>query len=952
MAAPTTENRDVISFGPFNLARRERLLTRGGAPVDLGGRTLDLLIALVSRPNEIISKKDLLASVWPDVTVEEGSLRLQITKLRKVLGDGKGGARYVATVGGRGYTFVAPIKRSSEPGSAHAAVAPPVLHANLPARLTRMVGRSDDTKAVSTQLKWTRFVTIVGSGGIGKTTVAVAVAHDLIEQFAGAALFFDLGALSDPSLISVSLASMLGLSVPSDDATTSLIAYIRDKRILLILDTCEHLIDAVAELATRIFVAAPEVHILASSREALRVEGEHIYKLAALAYPPNNSDLTSATIQTFPAVQLFLERAAAGGARLDLTDADAAIVAGICRKLDGVALAIELAAGRVEAYGLQKTAALLDERLSMRWLGQRTAPARQKTLHAMLDWSYKLLSESERAVLRRIAIFVGDFSMEAALAVVTSAAIDRAVVLAAIESLVAKSMLATRSFEAMMRYRLLDTTRAYALEIKADDSELADLAARHALYYERWLEQTGAEWLILSTAAERAPHLASIGNVRAALEWCFGVSGRAEIGVRLAAAAAPSFLAMSLLTECQRWSERAILALDEITRGGPEEMHLQAALGMSLMFTGGQSEVAREALNRGVKIAEACCDLANQLQLLCQLHMFHHRLGDFKIALDYAKRSTAVAGTIASTAAVALAQSQMGISLNYLGDLGRARVELEACLQHGSGSRRTSTILHGFDHYIITGGYLARTLWLQGHPAQAVERARMAVRDAAGMDHPVTLSIALIWAVSVFLWIGDLRSAQEHVDWSISHARSHSLVPYLAAAVCFEGELAIRRGNAGDGVRKLRDSLEKLHAARYELLVSAFNISLVEGLVASGRCAESFARVDEAIRRVETKGDLSYMPELLRVKGSLFLSKPERSIENAEACFTRSLELSRLQGARAWELRTATDLAALWAALRKPKTGLALLQPVYEQFTEGFDTVDLKAARRLLARLG
>jgi tetratricopeptide (TPR) repeat protein len=373
---------------------------------------------------------------------------------------------------------------------------------------------------------------------------------------------------------------------------------------------------------------------------------------------------------------------------------------------------------------------------------------------------------------------------------------------------------------------------------------------------------------------------------------------------------------------------------------------------MSLMFTGGESEVAREALNRGLTIAEEYRDLANQLQLLCQLHMFHHRLGDFKIALGYAKRSMAVAGTIASTAAVAVAQSQMGISLNYLGDLGRARLELEACLQHGSGSRRTSTILHGFDHYIIAGGYLARTLWLQGHPAQAVERAHLAVNDAACMDHPVTLSIALIWAVSVFLSIGDLRRAKEHVDWSISHARSHSLVPYLAAAGCFEGELAIRRGNADDGVRKLRDSMEKLHAARYELLMSAFNISLVQGLVASGRCTESFALVDEAIRRVETKGDLSYMPELLRVKGGLFLSKPEPSFENAEACFTRSLELSRLQGARAWELRTATDLAALWADLGKPKRGPALLQPVYEQFTEGFDTADLKAARRLLARLG
>jgi predicted ATPase len=865
------------------------------------------------------------------------------------LGDGKGGTRYVVTVSGRGYTFVAPIKRSTKPSSVHAAVGDPILHMNLPARLMRMVGRSDDTNAVSTQLRSTRFVTIVGSGGVGKTTVAIAVAHDLIEQFAGAALFFDLGTLSDPTLIPTSLASMLGLSVQSDDATASLIAYLQDKRLLLILDTCEHLIDVVAELAARLFGAAPEVHILATSREALRVEGERIYKLAPLVCPPDDAGLTSAAVQTFPAIQLFLERAAASGARLDLGDADAAIVASICRKLGGVALAIELAAGRVESYGLQKTAALLDQRLSMLWPGQRTAPPRQKTLHAALDWSYELLSDAERVVLRRLSIFVGDFSMEAALAVVTSAAVDHAVVLAAVDSLVAKSMLATRSFGAMMRYRLLDTTRAYALAIKVGDAELGDLAPRHTIYYQRQLEEIEAEWLTLSSAADRA--LVGIGNVRAALEWCFGGNGNAEVGVRLAAAAAPFFLAMSLLTECQRWSERAILALGEDPRPSPEEMHLQAALGLSLMFTGGHSEPARAALNRGVSIAEECGDSAYQLQLLCQLHMFHHRLGDFKTALHYAKRSTAVAGTIASTAAVALAHSQMGISLNYMGDLGGARGELETCLQHRSSSRRTSAILHGFDHFIIVGCYLARTLWLQGHPVQAVERVRLTVEDAARMDHPVTLSIALILAVSVFLWIGDLRSAEEHVNWSISHARSHSLAPYLAAAHGFEGELVIRQGDPASGVERLRDSMERLRAARYELLMTAFNISLVQGLAAIGRGAEAFARVDEAIRQVETKGDLSYMPELLRVKGGLFLSRPEPGIEDAEDCFMQALELSRLQGARAWELRTATDLAALWTDLGKPERGLALLQPVYEQFTEGFDAADLKAAGRLLATL-
>ena len=277
MAGPAEQPRDVLSFGPFRLAVSERLLTKDGAPVELGARTLDALIALASRPNEIVSKRDLLAQVWPDVVVEEGSLRFHIAALRKALGDGEGGARYITTAAGRGYCFVTPVSRSRDQDNAREASVASFLHANLPGRLTRMVGRDDDVLKLSARLTAARFVSIVGVGGVGKTTVAVAVGHHLVDAFTGAVLFADLGMLSDPALVATTVASMLGLAVQSDDATPSLIAYLRDKRMLLILDTCEHLIEAVAALAAKIFMAAPQVHILATSREALRVEGEHVY---------------------------------------------------------------------------------------------------------------------------------------------------------------------------------------------------------------------------------------------------------------------------------------------------------------------------------------------------------------------------------------------------------------------------------------------------------------------------------------------------------------------------------------------------------------------------------------------------------------------------------------------------------------------------------------------------
>jgi predicted ATPase/DNA-binding winged helix-turn-helix (wHTH) protein len=951
MIKPAEQIRDVLSFGPFDLVAGERLLTKEGVPVELGARALDILVALASRPNEAVSKKDLLTRVWPDVTVEESSLRFHIASVRRALGDGQLGARYIATLPGRGYCFVAPISRSNDEGSAPVALVDPFPHGNLPSPLMRMVGRADDVLRLSAQLTAARFVTIVGAGGVGKTTVAVAAGHHLIESFAGAVLFVDLGMLSDPALVATAVASMLGLSIQSDDPTPGIVAYLRNKRILLILDTCEHLIEAVAALASGIFMAAPQVHILATSRETLQVEGEHVYKLDPLACPPDDPDLTTAATQTFPAIQLFVERAVASGARLEFGDAETVIVAGICRKLDGVALAIELAARRVEAYGLQQTAALLDQRLTLLWLGPRMAPPRQKTLQATLDWSYELLSELERVVLRRLAVFVGHFTIDAALAVATSAKVDQMRVFGAIDSLIAKSMVATRPVGAMMRYRLLDTTRAYALDTSVDDAELADLAVRHAAYYRRWLEQSGTDWPTLSTGAERAPHFAALNNVRAALEWCFGARGNIKIGVGLAVAAAPVFLAMSLLPECHRWCEQSILALEPAARGGLEEMHFQAALGVSLMFTRGGRDAARVALDRSLEIAEERGDALDQLRPQGPLNMFYLRTGDFKTALRYALRCSAIAKTIEDSVAAELAHAILGISLHLNGDLDGARAELEAALRRELHARWTTTIYLGFEGKSLAGAILARTLWLQGHPDQAAKRARQTVKAAAAMDHSLTLSIALIWSITVFLWTGDLRSAEEHIDWLISRSESHSLAPYLAVGRGFKGELAIRRGDAEGGVETLQACLQMLHAMPYELLTTPLNIALVQGLAATGRFADGATLVDETIRAVEARGDAVYMPELLRIKGDLLLLMPQPDLREAEECFTQSLELSRLQRARAWELRTAVDLAALLAGQGRSERARAFLQPVFEQFAEGAETADLKAAERLLASL-
>jgi DNA-binding winged helix-turn-helix (wHTH) protein len=358
-------------FGPFRLEVTKRLITKDGRALHVGGRALDILVALVEQAGKVVSKNELMAKVWPDVRVDEGSLRVHVAALRKALGDGEAGARYLTTVAGQGYCFVAPVSRSSGPTLSPTQPAEEHAH-NLPTRLTRMIGRDQAVHEISERLRIDRFVTIAGPGGIGKTAIAISTGHALLVDFAGAVYFLDLGPLHDPALVPSALASMIGLLVQAADPTPALVNFLRDKRMLLILDCCEHVIETSATLAERIYKEAPQVHILVTSRESLRVEGEHIHCLPPLATPPEDAGLTAKEALTFPAIQLFVERATASNQQFALNDANAPVVGEVCRKLDGIALAIELAAGRANAYSVREIMALLKDRFKILWEGRRT----------------------------------------------------------------------------------------------------------------------------------------------------------------------------------------------------------------------------------------------------------------------------------------------------------------------------------------------------------------------------------------------------------------------------------------------------------------------------------------------------------------------------------------------------------------------------------------------------
>ena len=527
-----------LRFDPFELSIGERVLRRDDEVLPLGDRALDILIHLADRPGEVIAKQELIDHVWSDVTVDEGSLRVHVAAIRKALGDGQFGNRYIANIKGRGYSFVGIVV--SLAGGTESTNAKFRHQGRLPVRPIMMIGRETVVSEVSDKLRKERFVTLLGPGGIGKTTIALAVGRAAAEEFGGEVYLVDLESLTDPRHVAGVVATSLGLALKSKDPGLELVDLVRSRKLLIILDSCEHVIEAVASLAEQLYRQTEEIHVLTTSRELLKVEGEHCYRVLPLDCPPDGSEQTANAVLRYPSVQLFVQRVAARAGSFVLTDEEAPFVAEMCRKLDGIPLAIELAAGQAAALGIKNTAARLVSRPELLKLSHRTAVSRHRTLKATLDWSYDLLSDAERIVLRRIAPFVGHFTLEGARYVAGELGAGAGEIFDAIAGLVEKSLIATRIDETQAQYRLLDTTRAYALEKLEEHAEVDVVLRRHAEYVAGHLESQKVAPLALLEAERVAAYFSPFGTIRAAPEASFGARGDNEIATRVAAASTHS----------------------------------------------------------------------------------------------------------------------------------------------------------------------------------------------------------------------------------------------------------------------------------------------------------------------------------------------------------------------------------------------------------------------------
>jgi predicted ATPase/DNA-binding winged helix-turn-helix (wHTH) protein len=735
---PRPDEDPLFSFGPFRLYVKQRLLLEGDRPVRLGSRAFDVLIALVESAGTLITKDELMARIWPNAIVEPANLTVHVAALRRALSDGRGGNHFLVNVHGRGYRFVAPVSLVRAPTAATLSLNN---RHNLPVCLTPLIGRSDVINSLAAQFSFNRLITVVGQAGIGKTSVALAAAELMIANYQDGIWLIDLSPVATPRLVLTALASALKLAIHTDNPLPSLVAALRDRQMLLVLDNCEHVIGAAAELVSELLRGTRGIHILATSREPLQVEGERLRRLSALGSPPFSARLNATEALKFPSVQLFVERAAATMNKFELTDADAASAGRICHELDGIPLAIELAAARIDTFGIAGLAARLDDRLRLLTGGRRTSFPRHQTMNEALDWSYQLLSKEEQTVFRRIAIFAAGFTLEAAGAVAGGTDTTESGVADQVANLAMKSLTAVEMGYGKVRFRIPETTRAFALSLLSKSGERDMICRRHAVYYRDLLT---AAWAPPGGEHSVAAWETEIDNIRVGLNWAFAPEGESSIAVDLAAVSAPLWLDMSLLTECHGWIGKALDLLYATDHDARREMVLQTAFGLALMFTQGMSSRAHSALTRATELAEGLRDLDYQLRALVGLNIFSLRLEDFQGALVISRRSEAIAKGATDPVAISAAACQLSCSLFFLGQITEALTYAKQAHQHNTKEvRRAHIVRSGIDHSIQAHCVVAQVQWLCGLVDQSTRTTQEILIDAEAGAHPVSLCFAL-----------------------------------------------------------------------------------------------------------------------------------------------------------------------------------------------------------------
>jgi predicted ATPase len=761
----------LYNLGPFRLDPSAGVLSRDGVPVALGARAVAVLSVLVARAGEFISKAEILGIAWQGMVVEEGNLAFQIVAIRRVLAQASDGADWIETLARRGYRFAGPVaKVEAAETMALSDTNTRSKRYNLPASLTSFIGREEELGHIRELLPHTRLLTLTGIGGIGKTRLALHAAREMAEAFRDGVWFIDLAPLTDPALVASAIAQVLGIQEAADKPLADTLArQLKGSILLLVLDNCEHLLEACARLAEALLGACADVTILATSREPLRIPGEQVYLIPALSLPDLAADVE--VIARAEAVQLFVGRAHSHRTGMLLANRLHA-VAKLCRSLDGIPLALELAAARTPSFTVEEIHTRLDDRFAFLTGGARTALPRQQTLRAALDWSYDLLTEEERMVLRHLSVFHGSFTLDAATAVAATDSIGQFAVADLISQLVARSLLVVDTTSSGARYHLLETPRAYAREKLEAAGETAVLGHRHAQYFCDYFERAPDDWLRLSDAAWRTAYAHECDNVRAALDWAFGTLGDKGIGIGLAGSSGPLWLELSLYTEGRRRTNTAI------THFGANASEIDQArlhLWLGIILTTPAPAEAEVAIELATNLYRRLRDPAWLGSSLAQKGSTLWLMGRFdEAAAAYTEAQLLLEQTGASRALAryfeAFALLKMGI-----GELENSRTLLEKALAlHRSGGTERDALR--------TLGNIANLTWSQGD----------LVASAAGFRETIVLlsstrsdnkSISNHLDIALGATLGNLAGVlTEYGDIDAAHESMRDAIPLLVDA--------------------------------------------------------------------------------------------------------------------------------------------------------------------------
>jgi predicted ATPase/DNA-binding winged helix-turn-helix (wHTH) protein len=923
-----------------DLARRE--LRRRGEPVLIGSHAFDVLGTLVQSAGDVVTKDELMARVWAGISVEENTLHVHVSTLRRALDTDRD---ILKTVPGRGYRLLGSWTAANSIAPKAPSTLGPTsgeqIRGNLPLAAMDLIGRQNAVQQLKDLLSAYRVVTLTGSGGIGKSKLALEAARNLQSDVAGEGWLVELASLSEPNLVPFAVARTLGLKVGAKNSSEAVALAIGARKLLLVLDNCEHVIDSSAELAETIVRKCPQTTVLATSRELLRIGGEYVYRVPPLDVPPEHCD-DHYDILSHSAAQLFIARTTALNATFLPRRDELSAVAAICRQLDGIPLAIEFAAARAAALGVAQVAEHLDDRFGLLTGGRRTALPRHQTLRATLDWSYDLLAKDEQQGLRCLSILVGRFTLEAAEKVLILEQMTALKASNIIDGLVAKSLVVAETAGGEANFRLLETTCAYGLARLKESGEYDGVARRHARYFQDLFGRANLDWQGNVIGPALPMRDSPIDNLRTALNWAFSPTGDTKLGISLTIASAPHLMHLSMDNECRLRVGSALAVLEADPDHDPShEMKLLNALGMASAFTTAGVAENRDLFARALAIANRLNDKAHGLRAYWGLCQSYFNDGDHIDGHKATEQFHVLAAASNDPRAMALADLILGGSTMVLGEHAAARKLLEHLMNRLNVSTSTR---------VLALGCLGCILYFQGHHDQSKRCLQEAVNYAASNHAVVPLCTALgNWVCFIYLVRGDLDEAERMLELLIELASEHDLNYWLAWGNGFKGALLVKRGELESGLNLLRTTFEESPASINHTRFIGLRWQYLEALASTGKANEVLPIINREVETAIRKGHLHILPEYYRIKGELIAQQSDPgAFEDAQGFFSEGLRLARQQGSILLELKLALPVARLSRGKREEDFAFNQLARVYEQFAEGFETTDLKEARSLL----